>query len=511
MSTILEARHIIKEFPGVRALDDVTFSLEKNQIHALCGENGAGKSTLINILSGVYPVSTYEGEILLEGNPVHFKTIREARQAGIAVIHQELSLFGELSVAENLFMGQEMHTRGILKWNEMLLETEEWLKKLKLEEISPHTKISELGIGQQQLIEIARALRMSNVKVLILDEPTASLTEKETEILLTFLRELRAQGTSCIYISHKVEEVMQIADYVTVLRDGKTVGGGSTKTLKKEDIIRMMVGREISDLYPKRGCKASDEVILEIKDYCVREKITGKQIVSNASFKLHKGEVLGLYGLIGAGRTELMSSVYGSNTWERSGEVIIAGNPVKIKSPRDALKAGLTYLTEDRKAAGIIGTMSVRENTSITFLEKFKTLLGINEPREVVTVKEQIEKLRVKTPSTETKIINLSGGNQQKVLLARCLLEKINIIILDEPTRGIDIGAKHEIYQIINTLVEEGVSIIMVSSELPEILGMCDRVIVMGNGRVMGEFDNKDRCVTQESILISATGMKCEV
>ena len=511
MNTILEARHVIKEFPGVRALDDVTFSLEENQIHALCGENGAGKSTLINVLSGFFPVSTYDGEILLAGNTVQFKTIREASQAGIAVIHQELSLFGELSVTENIFMGQEMHNHGILKWDEMLLETQEWLMKLKLDSISPHAKISELGVGQQQLIEIARVLRLSNVKVLILDEPTASLTENDTEILLEFLRELREQGTSCIYISHKIDEVMKIADYVTVMRDGKTVGGGSTKTLEKKDIISMMVGREISDLYPKRVCMVSDEPVLEVKNYSVREKITGKQLVTDASLILRKGEVLGVYGLIGAGRTELMSSIYGSNAWERAGEVAIAGKKVKIKTPRGALKLGLTYLTEDRKAGGIIGTMNVRENASITFLEKFKTLLGINEPGEVMAVNEQIEKLRVKTPSTETKIINLSGGNQQKVLLARCLLEKISIIILDEPTRGIDIGAKQEIYHIINALAEEGVSIIMVSSELLEILGMCDRVVVMGNGRVTAEFDNKNKCVTQESILISATGTKYEV
>lgn len=510
MSILLEARNIIKEFPGVRALDKVSFSLEENQIHALCGENGAGKSTLINVLSGFFPASSYQGELFLNGQKVQFKTIREACDAGIAVIHQELHLFKELNVIENIFMGNEISKGGILNKTEMYLNCEQWINRLKLEGVKPTTKVSELGVGKQQLVEIARVLRLSDIKVLILDEPTASLTEKDTEILLDLLRDLRKQGTAIIYISHKIDEVMQIADYVTVLRDGKTVGGGTIQSLTKKDIIKMMVGREITELYPNVPHTIDNKYVLEIKDYWVTEHITGKKLVQNADLHLKKGEILGIYGLIGAGRTELVSSVFGSPTWEKRGKVFIEGKEVHINSPGDALKAGLVYVTEDRKGSGIIATMSVKENTSVSFLNKFKSAFGIRRDMEAEEVSRMCDSLRVKTPSLQTKIVNLSGGNQQKVLLGRSLLGKIKVMILDEPTRGIDVGAKQEIYLIINSLVQQGVSVIMVSSELPEILGVCDRVIVMCRGLITGEFDNYAKTITQENIMMRATGTECE-
>ncbi|MGA2478903.1 MAG: ATP-binding cassette domain-containing protein [Spirochaetia bacterium] len=506
ISMILEARSITKDFPGVRALDNVSLSLQESQIHALCGENGAGKSTFINVLSGYFPSASYSGEILIRGQKKTFSNINEAEAAGIAVIHQELNLFPELSAAENIFMGHEIARSGILDWNEMYSQTKEWLKKLRLDDVLPTTKVKDLGIGKQQLIEIARVLRLPHMKMLILDEPTASLTDSETDLLLDILRELKREGIACIYISHKIDEVMEIADYVTVLRDGKTVGGAEIKDLSRKEIVRMMVGREITEFYPKERHVDMSECVLEVKDYSVTDRLTGKPIVKNAGFRLYRGEVLGLFGLVGAGRTELTSALYGSPPGKVGGEIFIGGTKASFDTPRGALRNGLAYVTEDRKAQGIIPSMNVRENTSIAFLDQFAKFVGIDESREIVEVQSSVSSFQVKTPSLATQIINLSGGNQQKVLLARSLMKKINILILDEPTRGIDVGAKQEIYTIMNSLVASGVSIIMVSSELPEVLGMCDRVLVMCRGEITGEFDNTNKDVTQERIMICATG-----
>jgi D-xylose transport system ATP-binding protein len=510
MAAILEARRISKDFPGVRALDDVSFSLEESQIHALCGENGAGKSTFINVLSGYFPSSSHSGEILVGGRVKTFSTIREAEEAGIAVIHQELNLFPELSAAENIFMGHEIARHGILDWSEMYSQTGEWIRRLKLGDVQPGTKVKDLGIGKQQLIEIARVLRLPHMKILILDEPTASLTETETDLLLDILRQLRRDGIACIYISHKIEEVMKIADRVTVLRDGRTVGGGDIGELTRKEIVRLMVGRELSEFYPKERHVDMSECVLEVKDFSLTAHGTGKPIVSGAAFRLYRGEILGLFGLVGAGRTELTSSLYGSPPGKAAGEVLIGGRKMDFTTPREALHAGLAYVTEDRKAQGIIPTMNVRENASIAFLDQFAGRFGIDESREIVEVQSSVSSFQIKTPTLDTRIINLSGGNQQKVLLARSLMKKIRILILDEPTRGIDVGAKQEIYGIMNTLVATGVSIIMVSSELPEVLGMCDRVLVMCRGQITGEFDNSQKDVTQERIMICATGTGCE-
>jgi len=506
LEAILEARNITKDFPGVRALEDVTFTLRERQIHALCGENGAGKSTLINILSGYFPSSSYTGEIYVNERKQTFNTILEAEEAGIGVIHQELNLFGELSVTENIFLGHEIARSGILDWNSMYSQTGEWIRRLKLEGVQPTTRVKDLGVGKQQLIEIARALRLQNMKMLILDEPTASLTEKEVEILLDILRQLKREGIACIYISHKIDEVMEIADCVTVLRDGKTAGSGEINSLTKRDVVRMMVGREITEFYPKEHHADARECVLEVRNYHISDRISGTFIVKEAAFKLYHGEILGLFGLVGAGRTELMSGIYGAPPGKASGEVLIHGKKRHIDSPLAALREGLAYVTEDRKTRGIIPAMNVKENASIAFLNKFKVFFGIDENRETQEVSSRVQSLRIKTPGLDTKIVNLSGGNQQKVLLARNLLKDISILILDEPTRGIDVGAKQEIYAIMNSLAASGVSIVMVSSELPEVLGMCDRILVMCRGKITGEFDNLRKEVTQEQIMICATG-----
>lgn len=507
MGAILEARNITKDFPGVRALDNISFTLEEKQIHALCGENGAGKSTLIKILCGVYPHSDYEGNLLIDDKVVDFKHIADAEKKGIAVIHQELSLFNQLSITENLFLGHEIHKRGFLDKNTMAKEASEWIEWLNLEGVNPSTIVGDLGVGKQQLIEIARAIRLPDIRMLILDEPTASLTEKETELLLNILEKLRSEGTSIIYVSHKLDEVMELCDRVTVLRDGKSVGGANIEDITQDELVSMMVGRKISEMYPPMGIEPSKEVLFELKGFNITERITHKHIVKDVSLSVHKGEILGLYGLVGAGRTELISTAYGSDRYMGLGEIFWKGKPLKIKTPVDSLKAGIAYCTEDRKVSGIIPTMSVQDNTTIQFINSFVHFLSIDKNMEVKRTEEQIDNLAIKTPSVETKIVNLSGGNQQKVLLARTLVGDIELLILDEPTRGIDIGAKQEIYTIMRELVKNGVTILMISSELPEILGMSDRICVMHRGTVTGEFDNREVKLTQEMIMEKAAGI----
>ena len=510
MDVLLEASHITKDFPGVRALDDVSFVLRKGQIHVLCGENGAGKSTLINVLSGVYPFGSYEGQLFACGREVAFRRVADATEHGIAVIHQELSLFNELSVMENIFVGHELKKNLLLDKNAMYLEARKWLEKLRLQDVPPETRLGNLGVGKQQLVEIARVLRLSNIEVLILDEPTAALTDSETEILLDILQDLKKSGMGIIYISHKLDEVMKIADYITVFRDGKSVAGAAASQLTQAELVRMMVGREISEMYPQHGF-ATDEVVLEVWDYNVSEHFTEKELVKDASFELHKGEILGIFGLIGAGRTELVSSLYGSNQFRRSGKVFMEGREVTINSPQDAINNGIMYCTEDRKGAGLIPTMDVRQNMTIAQIGMFQKRLAVDQAGETLAVKEKVLSLNIKTPSLSSMISTLSGGNQQKVLLGRMIIGETKVLILDEPTRGIDIGAKQEIYSIMSRLAGEGVSIIMVSSELPEILGVSDRVIVMHQGHINGELDNIESRLTEEHVMIKATGYKGEM
>lgn len=500
---LLETKNIIKDFPGVRALDEVSFKVRENEIHALCGENGAGKSTLIKVLSGVYPTGSYEGQIILNGEKKEFENIHEAEKNGIAVIHQELTLFEELNVAENIFMGNEISHKGYMDWNEMFSQTRNWLKKLKLEGVKPSTKVGELGVGKQQLIEIAKALN-KNSNLLILDEPTASLTDSEVELLMEILRDLRKEGVTCIYISHKLKEVFEIADYISVLRDGQYIGGDEKANLSEREVVNMMVGRSIEQMFPDKSKKAGKE-ILRVENLNL-DNNEGQQILEDINFELHEGEILGIFGLIGAGRTEVANTLFGYLPGSKHGKIYLDDKEVDIRSPKEALKSGIALISEDRKRFGIIPPMSVKENISISFLEKFKNFFVIDENEEIIRTSEMVDKLRVKTASLNTKIVNLSGGNQQKVILAKNLLETPEVLIMDEPTRGIDVGAKQEIYELMNDFAENNMGIIMISSELPEVLGMSDRILVMHEGEITKEFDNRKKDISQEEIMIYATG-----
>ncbi|MBL5981135.1 D-ribose transporter ATP-binding protein [Petrotoga sp. HWH.PT.55.6.1] len=507
MAALLELKNISKEFPGVKALENINLKIEENTIHAICGENGAGKSTLISILGGIYPLGTYEGEIYLHGERVKFRNPKEAEEAGIAVVHQELSLFDELNIVENIFMGKAI-VRGVsIDWNEMIKEAKEWLKKLKMENENVLNKVKYLGSAKQQLIEIAKAL-VKNCNILILDEPTSSLTENETKILFAILKELKSEGVTSIYISHKLDEIFELADTVSVLRDGKLIDTRPIGEVKESDLIKMMVGREINQMFPKRRY-IPNEIVFEVSDYTLFEDYDSqRKVVENISFHLRKGEILGLFGLVGAGRTELMTSIIGFNSSNKSGKVFLNSKELEISSPRQALELGIAYLSENRKNLGIFPNLSVRQNLSITFIKSFGSYFKISEEDEIVEALRMIKQLNIKTSSPETNITTLSGGNQQKVLLGRNLIRTPKILIMDEPTKGIDVGAKQEIYSLMNDLASQGISIIMISSELPEIIGMSDRVIVMHEGKFMGELENINHNLTQEEVMYLATGTK---
>ncbi|PNR89425.1 xylose ABC transporter ATP-binding protein [Petrotoga sp. 9T1HF07.CasAA.8.2] len=507
MAALLELKNISKEFPGVKALENINLKIEENTIHAICGENGAGKSTLISILGGIYPLGTYEGEIYLHGERVKFRNPKEAEEAGIAVVHQELSLFDELNIVENIFMGKAI-VRGVsIDWNEMIKEAKEWLKKLKMENENVLNKVKYLGSAKQQLIEIAKAL-VKNCNILILDEPTSSLTENETKILFAILKELKSEGVTSIYISHKLDEIFELADTVSVLRDGKLIDTRPIGEVKESDLIKMMVGREINQMFPKRRY-IPNEIVFEVSDYTLFEDYDSqRKVVENISFHLRKGEILGLFGLVGAGRTELMTSIIGFNSSNKSGKVFLNSKELEISSPRQALELGIAYLSENRKNLGIFPNLSVRQNLSITFIKEFGSYFKISEEDEIVEALRMIKQLNIKTSSPETNITTLSGGNQQKVLLGRNLIRTPKILIMDEPTKGIDVGAKQEIYSLMNDLASQGISIIMISSELPEIIGMSDRVIVMHEGKFMGELENINHNLTQEEVMYLATGTK---
>lgn len=500
---ILEMKDIVKDFSGVKALNHVSFEVKRGEIHALCGENGAGKSTLMKVLSGVYPHGTYQGEITFDHKNLIIKNIRDAEQAGIAIIHQELALFKELAVYENIFMGNEYSDNGFINTPAMLAKTQELLKEMKLE-INPYTLLKHLGTGQQQLVEIAKALA-KNATLLILDEPTASQSEGEVEILMDILGRLKAKGVTCIYISHKLDEVFKLADTVTVIRDGKSIGTKPTQELTRDDIVRMMVGRDITDLYPKENHVIEQE-IFSVKNYTVYDSNeASKKLVDNVSFHLKRGEVLGFAGLVGAGRTELVSAIYGFHTGRHDGTVYLNGKQIRIDHPNDALQYGIAMVPEDRKRHGIVAQMSVKENMTLANIENYRLKLDcIDDCKELTDTNRYIEKLKIKTPGVDAFIKNLSGGNQQKVILAKYLLRELNVLILDEPTRGIDVGAKYEIYNLINQLTAEGIAVIMISSDLPEILGMADRIVIMNEGRMKGEFLNKN--LNQEQIMHCAVG-----
>ncbi len=501
---ILEMRNITKTFPGVKALDNVSFSVARDEIHCLVGENGAGKSTLMKVLSGVYAHGTYEGDILFEGEVQKFNGIADSEKVGIAIIYQELALVPEMTVYENIFLGHEIRKGFLVDWNETIRMADAMLKKVGLS-VNPAAKIKDLGVGKQQLIEIAKALS-KNVKLLILDEPTAALNETDSDNLLALLRGLKQQGVTCIMISHKLKEVISIADTVTVLRDGQTVCtlDAAKGEVSEPVLIKHMVGREIENIYPKREHKRSDEVALEVRNWNAHSQALGRDILKDVNFNVKKGEIVGFAGLMGSGRTELALSLFGNPAgFQVKGDLYINGDKKEFKRPEDAIDAGLAYVTEDRKAKGLILIQDVKQNITLANLQEIARRGVIDGNAEVKVANDYRVSLNVKTPTIEQKVGNLSGGNQQKVSLGKWLFVKPDILILDEPTRGIDVGAKFEIYTLMNGLVQQGMSIIMISSELPEVLGMSDRVYVVSGGRIAGELPTHE--ATQEKIMQLAT------
>lgn len=498
---ILEMNNITKTFPGVKALSDVNFKVKRGEIHCLVGENGAGKSTLMKVLSGVHHYGTYSGDIVYNGEVQQFKSIADSEEKGIAIIYQELALVPELSVYENIFFGHEIMKGKTIDWNETIVRAKEELKKVRLD-VDPSMKVKNLGVGKQQLVEIAKALS-KNVKLLILDEPTASLNEDDSENLLNLIKELKSQGVTCIMISHKLKEILAIADTITVLRDGSTICSmdAEAEEITEAKIIKNMVGREIDNIYPKRENINIGDVCLEVKDWTVEDPVKGREILHHVDFKIHKGEIVGLQGLMGAGRTEFALSIFGNTPGYKikSGELIMNGEKKNFNSPKSAIQSGLAYVTEDRKGNGLVLIQDIKYNISLTNLSELTNGLSINENEEIIMANSYKDSINIKAPSILQKVGNLSGGNQQKVQIAKWLFAKPQILILDEPTRGIDVGAKYEIYSLMNRLVEEGMSIIMISSELPEVLGMSDRLYVMSEGTITGELSAEE--ATEEKVM----------
>lgn len=501
---ILEMKQITKEFPGVKALDNVNFKVKRGEIHCLVGENGAGKSTLMKVLSGVYPHGTYSGDIVYNGEVQKFKKISDSEEKGIVIIYQELALIPELSLYENIYFGHEI-VKGIrIDWNETIVQAAKMLEKVGLK-ADPSMKVKELGVGNQQLVEIAKALS-KNVKLLILDEPTASLNEDDSQNLLKLIRELKAQGVSCIMISHKLREITAIADTITVLRDGSTICSmdATERKIEEAEIIKHMVGREMDNIYPKREKREFGDVALELKDWTVFDPAKNREILHKVNVNVRKGEIVGIQGLMGAGRTELALSIFGNPTGYKltGGELYLNGKKVHFKHPKEAIKEGLAYVTEDRKGNGLILMQDIRYNTTIANLEALVEGLAINENEEINVANRYKDSINIKAPSIAQKVGNLSGGNQQKVQIAKWMFAEPKVLILDEPTRGIDVGAKYEIYSLMNKLVDQGMSIIMISSELPEVLGMSDRLYVMSEGMITGELSVEE--ATEEKVMAMA-------
>ncbi|NCB28315.1 MAG: ATP-binding cassette domain-containing protein [Clostridia bacterium] len=499
---ILEMRGITKLFPGVKALDNVNLQVEQGEVHALVGENGAGKSTLMNVLSGIYPYGSYEGDIIYEGETCRFKTIRDSESRGIVIIHQELALVPYLSIGENMFLGNERGSTARIDWDETYDKADALLRKVGLAE-SAHTLIKDIGVGKQQLVEIAKALA-KNVKLLILDEPTASLNESDSRALLDLLLAFKEQGMTSIIISHKLSEISYVADKITVIRDGSTIETlvKGVDDFSEERIIKGMVGRDLSDRFPHRESVLGD-IAMEVSDWTVYHPVyQDKKVVDHVSFNVKRGEVVGISGLMGAGRTELAMSIFGRSYGSHiSGTLKLDGKEVKLRNVKEAIDARLAYVTEDRKGNGLILTNPIRINTTLAKLDKVSSRGVLDADKETQVAEEYRQALRTKCPNVEQNVGNLSGGNQQKVLLAKWMFADPDVLILDEPTRGIDVGAKYEIYCIINQLVAQGKSVIMISSELPEILGMSDRVYVMNEGRMVAEFPIAQ--ATSEAIMAS--------
>ena len=486
---LLEMKNITKTFPGVKALDNVNLQVEEGEIHALVGENGAGKSTLMNVLSGIYPYGTYEGNIIYNGEICKFNTIKDSEEKGIVIIHQELALIPYMTIGENMYLGNERGKSFSINWNETYGEADKYL-------------IKDIGVGKQQLVEIAKALA-KHAKLLILDEPTASLNEDDSQALLDLLLKFKEQGMTSIIISHKLNEISYVADKITVIRDGSTIETLDKKVddFSEQRIIQGMVGREMTDRFPKRPDVRVGAVSMEVKNWTVYHPLySERKVVDNVSFKIHKGEVVGISGLMGAGRTELAMSIFGKSYGTKiSGQIFMNGKEVKLNTVQEAIDNKLAYVTEDRKGNGLILSKSIKMNTSLANMKGISNGQVIDADKEYAVAEEYRKKLKTKCPSVEQNVGNLSGGNQQKVLLAKWMFAEPDILILDEPTRGIDVGAKYEIYCIINDLVAAGKSVIMISSELPEVLGMSDRIYIMNEGKFVGEVSKEE--ATSELIM----------
>ncbi len=502
---VLDIQNVTKEFPGVTALNDVSIQIKRGEIHGLCGENGAGKSTLMKILSGVYPYGSYNGRILYNGTELKLahSSIRQATDLGIAIVHQELTLVPSMTVGENVYLGKEPTERGTINWNKVYADTREILQRYKLD-VSARAVVQDLGVGKMQMVEIAKALS-ENAQVLILDEPTSALTEAEINKLMEILGILKAHGVTCIYITHKLKEFFRITDHVTVLRDGEKVITLPTSELTEERLVNYMVGRQMKERFPK-GNRQPGEILFEVKDlHAVDPNNSERHVVNGATFALRRGEILGIAGLMGSGRTELVTTIFGEYGKVTQGELKLEGKPIALNSARDAIRHGISLVPEDRKKQGLVLIKSILENISLPNLNQFARFFSLDKDSELDASMKQAKNLAIKAPNLQAQCDSLSGGNQQKVVIAKWLMSRPKILIMDDPTRGVDVGAKYEIYKLMNELAEKGVSIIMISSELEEVLGMSDSIMVMHEGRSNGTLAVAE--ATQEKIMALATNI----
>ncbi len=502
---ILDIKNVTKRFSGVTALNDVSFQIRRGEIHGLCGENGAGKSTLMKILCGVYPSGSYEGSILFNGRELRLEgsSIRQAIKEGIAIVYQELTLVGNMTVGENIFLGKEPVENGLINWDELYSETQNILTKYRLE-IQPHALIKQMGVGKQQMTEIAKALS-ENAEVLILDEPTSALSEAEIDKLMEILSILKEHGVTCIYITHKLEEFFRIADTITVMRDGQIVTTQPTRNLDLPKLVSHMVGREMKERFPQAH-RHPGQVIFEVENlHALPPENADREVLKGVSLNLRKGEILGIAGLMGSGRTELVMTLFGEYGKITQGTIKIEGKNISPRNSREAMLAGLGLVPEDRKRHGLVLIQTILKNISLANLDQFSSWMRIDDNAELDASTHFAKGLAIKTPTLQAKVDSLSGGNQQKVVISKWLMSKPKVLIMDDPTRGIDVGAKYEIYKLMNDLAEEGMSIIMISSELEEVLGMSDRIMVMCEGHSAGILDIAD--ATQEKIMALATGV----
>ena len=495
---ILEMRHVTKRFPGVLALNDISIELDEGEILAICGENGAGKSTLMKVLSGSYTSGEYEGEIWFKGEKVNNMTVHVARELGIEMIYQEINAMLDGTIEENLFVGCLPGKGPLVDYKHLHEMTREALEEIDIN-VSPTSLARPLSSGQLQMLSIMRAV-IRNPKILVLDEPTSALTDMEVEKLFSILRRLKSQGVACVYISHKLDEVFTIADRVVVMRDGQFVSSKKITETDNDTLVEEMVGRKMSSMYPEGRFQASEEVVLSVKHLSVPSPtIVDKYIVEDISFDLHKGEILGLGGLVGAGRSETLGAIFGQITKGVEKELYIDGKPVTITCPRDAIENSIGFVTEERKKSGFVWLMSILQNLTLVNLRKLPGKYLIDNKAERASAQTVFDRLRVKAPSMDTRIVNLSGGNQQKVVLGKWLLENPKILFVDEPTKGIDVGTKAEIYNIMRELTQQGISIIMASSDMPELVNVSDRVLVLSSGKIQGELKGEE--ITQSNVM----------